>query len=283
MTSQQHSQQHLAALLQRFLTQAQLVRSWPLTGGVSAVVSALEIAGGQPRKLVVRQYGERDLKRNPASAEDEFRLLDNLYAASLPVPRPLYHEPGVLITEWIEGQNGVDTAVNPQQMAGFLARLHALKVPVPPLHPLAEVRPAPKNPDEAWSESRIRAALAGFRPEPQQPVLLHGDFWPGNTLWQTGQLAAVIDWEDAALGHPLYDVGNTRLELLFFYGPAAMNAFSDEYSRLTRKDLTGLAYWDLRAALRPCGQWQTWGLVPDQAQQMHKRHAWFVEQAIARP
>ena len=32
--------------------------------------------------------------------------------------------------------------------------------------------------------------------------LLHGDYWPGNVLWQQGRLAAVLDWEDAALGGP---------------------------------------------------------------------------------
>jgi len=34
------------------------------------------------------------------------------------------------------------------------------------------------------------------------PVLVHGDFWPGNILWQQNQLAGVIDWEDAMLGEP---------------------------------------------------------------------------------
>ena len=27
--------------------------------------------------------------------------------------------------------------------------------------------------------------------------LMHGDYWPGNTLWKDGRLVGIIDWEDA--------------------------------------------------------------------------------------
>ena len=41
------------------------------------------------------------------------------------------------------------------------------------------------------------------RPPPpvqvNRPVLLHGDFWPGNILWRDGRLVAVIDWEKRPL------------------------------------------------------------------------------------
>jgi aminoglycoside phosphotransferase (APT) family kinase protein len=56
--------------------------------------------------------------------------------------------------------------------------------------------------DEALDEGRIRSVLEKAWPFPQRnaSVLLHGDFWPGNTLWKDGQLVAIIDWEDAASG-----------------------------------------------------------------------------------
>ncbi len=49
---------------------------------------------------------------------------------------------------------------------------------------------------------RIWAALASncIRRDKEQAVLLHGDFWPGNTLWRNGSLLAVIDWEQPAAG-----------------------------------------------------------------------------------
>lgn len=45
-------------------------------------------------------------------------------------------------------------------------------------------------------------------------------------MWRDGQLAAVIDWEDAQLGDPLADVANARLEILWAFGIEAMLRFS---------------------------------------------------------
>jgi aminoglycoside phosphotransferase (APT) family kinase protein len=39
-----------------------------------------------------------------------------------------------------------------------------------------------------------------------QPVLVHGDFHYGNLLFGADSVAAVLDWEIAALGHPLTDL-----------------------------------------------------------------------------
>ncbi len=44
-------------------------------------------------------------------------------------------------------------------------------------------------------------------------MLLHGDLWPGNVLWQDGRLVAVVDWEDGAVGAPLIDVASARGDL----------------------------------------------------------------------
>lgn len=267
-------------LLKTFAPDAQFIRSQPLHGGVSATVTALEFVQlGQQRRVVVRQYGERDLSAKPNIAEQEFKLLYFLHGESLPVPQPLHHEPGVLVIEFIEGESGVDAQPDPLQLAHFLARLHALGTSGLDVRLLPDIGPAPARPDDSLSETRIREALAQHHPAPVKSVLLHGDFWPGNTLWHAGNLAVVIDWEDTALGHPLYDVGIARLELLFFHGQDVMQAFTDEYARLTGADFSPLAYWDLRAALRPCGFLGYWGLSPELEARMRERHAWFVGQA----
>ena len=85
-------------------------------------------------------------------------------------------------------------------------------------------------------------------------VLLHGDYWPGNTLWQRGTLVCVIDWEDAVLGDPLADVANARMELTMAFGPTAAADFTDQYRALVPAlDLTALPHWDLYAALATRG------------------------------
>ena len=106
--------------------------------------------------------------------------------------------------------------------------------------------------DAALDEGRIWDTLKAAWPFPRHNrlALLHGDYWPGNILWQAGRLAAVIDWEDAALGDPLADLAISRLDLLWIYGRQAMEAFTRHYLAMTNLDTRSLPYWDLYAALR---------------------------------
>jgi aminoglycoside phosphotransferase (APT) family kinase protein len=141
----------------------------------------------------------------------------------------------------------------------------------------------PAQPDASLEEGRIRAALAPAWPlAPRNaPALLHGDYWPGNLLWRDGRLAAVLDWEDARLGDPLADLGNSRMEILFALGAEAMAAFTRQYQALTALDYTDLPSWDLAAALRLAGKLAGWGLDAATEATMRERHRWFVAQAVA--
>ena len=71
-------------------------------------------------------------------------------------------------------------------------------------------------------------------------MLVHGDYWPGNILWRDGRIVAVVDWEDAAVGEPLADLANCRLEILWSFGIEAMNDFTDDYRSLMTVDFTNL-------------------------------------------
>jgi aminoglycoside phosphotransferase (APT) family kinase protein len=44
-------------------------------------------------------------------------------------------------------------------------------------------------------------------PDPRPPSLVHADFRIGNVLLQEGRVSAVIDWELAHMGDPLFDIG----------------------------------------------------------------------------
>ncbi|GHF52069.1 hypothetical protein HNQ07_003114 [Deinococcus metalli] len=230
--------------------------------------------------MVLREYGPRDLSANPDIAAHEFALLGTLHGHGLPVAEPLGHAPGALLQGFMAGDSGAEVGVDPAALAGFLARLHALSTEGLPLRPLPAVPPPAGPPDDSLAETRIRSALAAHPPPTGRQVLLHGDLWPGNTLWLHGTLSAVLDWEDAALGDPHADVGNTRLELLFAAGPDAMQTFTRAYADAARADLSALPVWDLRAALRPCGRLHTWGLDSAQERTMRERHAQFVQAAL---
>ncbi len=43
--------------------------------------------------------------------------------------------------------------------------------------------------------------------EPDDVVLVHGDFRVGNLVWRDDEVAALLDWERATLGDPLHDLG----------------------------------------------------------------------------
>jgi len=151
-----------------------------------------------------------------------------------------------------------------RQFATHLASIHALDcqrldVGFLPQHAAAvatQVRQdssMPSMADSAPDEGRILDALRSAWPigQQNQSVLLHGDYWPSNTIWQDERLAAIIDWEDAAIGDPLADLANSRLEILWAGGFDAMTSYTQQYHTLRPIDRTNLPYWDLYAALRP--------------------------------
>lgn len=268
--SQQH--QAFARLAQTVAPHSRLLRTWQLSGGISATMTALELGhpGGPTSRLIVRQPSAGVLQRNPRAAEDEYALLQRLSSLGLATPTP-YHldrsgvffaEPAMVI-EYVEGQPEfalADTAGSMRQLAAQLARIHSVDcskldlafLPKQAASFAGRFGDRPPHVDRSLDEGRIRDTLEAAWPFPQRnaDALLHGDYWPGNILWRDGRLAAVIDWEDAALGDPLIDLAISRLDLLWIFGAEAMHAFTRHYQSLMALDYTSLPYWDLSAALR---------------------------------
>jgi aminoglycoside phosphotransferase (APT) family kinase protein len=279
-----------------------LLRRWELKGGISAQVTALEIerSDGQTKKMIVRRLGAVDLKRNPHVAADEFRLLQVLQQAGITAPAPYYLDQSgeifstpYLVIEYIEGQpefapsNLTDLIV---QLATHLSRIHHLDcskldlsfLPNHAQQVAGKLSARPATLDESLDERRIRDALEAVWPLPQRnkSVLLHGDFWPGNILWRDDRLAAVVDWEDAALGDPLADLANSRLEILWAFGIDALRSFTQTYQSMTTIDFTDLPHWDLCAALRPASRLGEWGLDAATEKAMREGHRLFASQAF---
>jgi aminoglycoside phosphotransferase (APT) family kinase protein len=259
-----------AALAEKVAPGSRLVRSWELKGGVSAQVTAFELerADGPTERLVVRRHGPRDLARNPHIASDEFRLLEVVRSAGVPAPAPRYLDVDgdllgqpCLVVAYVDGEPG--TGREPdlvEQLATVLAQIHAVAA-------TADVSFVRKRPP--------------LRAERNVPVLLHGDFWPGNTLWRDGRLVAVLDWEDAAVGDPLADVANTRLELLWALGSEAMEEFTSRYAAAAPAvQLADLWHWDRWAARRVETRIADWGLDAGTELRMRSQLDWFLERAF---
>jgi aminoglycoside phosphotransferase (APT) family kinase protein len=298
------SPEQIGRLLRSACPDWRLVRTWPLTGGISARVSGIEaeLPDGQRSTLVLRQYGAANLRADPHAPKTEHRLLQLLWGAGLPVPRPYLADesgsiiPGpCLLQEFIDGERAddpADTADSARQLAGALAALHDIAFTQTDVPFLSDVRDdvarqlgtGPPDPDEFLHESAVRAAVTDSWPPPElnRPVILHGDYWPGNVLWRHGRLAGVIDWEDALFGDPLADVSITRLEISWSWGFAAMDQFTGQYRKLRPEvDAADLALWDLRAALRASGfKMDTWGLPAGKLGAARAAHREFIDRAL---
>jgi Ser/Thr protein kinase RdoA (MazF antagonist) len=299
------SSEQAGLLVRRIQPDWRVVRIWPLAGAVSAQVSGVEAEGpdGRRHTLVLRQYGAANLQSDPHSAQTEYRLLQLLSAAGLPVPRPyLVDESGAivpgpcLLEEFMDGErvdDPPDLACFTRQLAATLAALHDAgfaRADVPFLadvgdHVWHQLGTGPHSLDAFVPAAAIRQTLQANWPPPQvsKPVVLHGDYWPGNVLWRDGRLAGVIDWEDAAFGDPLADLAIARLEIGWFFGTSAMDMLTDGYLALRPAvDITTLPLWDLRAALRACEfTMDTWGLPPDRLASVRAAHREFAISAMS--
>jgi aminoglycoside phosphotransferase (APT) family kinase protein len=254
-----------AQIAERISPGATLVRRWPLRGGVSAHVEGLEMAlpDGRRRRVVLRRHGAAAWKTLDSDVTvTEFNLLTALVEAALAVPEPLFVITSndllgspFFVMEFVDGVTDVDPAQLPhalRHMAEYLSRLHALQLDVSAL-------PAREDP--------VSGALA-----PKNAlVLVHGDYWPGNVLWKDGEIAAVIDWEDAGVGDPLSDLAGCRLELLWKYGAEAAETFTSHYLDRARIDPTDLPFWELYAASAAAALLSEWGLDPAQEADMRRK------------
>jgi aminoglycoside phosphotransferase (APT) family kinase protein len=180
----------------------------------------------------------------PPSAHDVLReaaVLEALSAAGLPVPAVLAKVDdeallGVpfVIMEFIEGHaisnvlpealaSDQDTDEIGRAVVAALVAIHSVDIAATPLHRrgqtsnylerqlgrFAKIREATRIRSIPGLDE-VGAWLAENRPHSVGTTLVHGDFRLGNLLFATtspARIAAILDWELAALGDPLADLG----------------------------------------------------------------------------
>lgn len=253
-----------------------------LAGGVSADVYRLDLtrADGSTTRLVLRVHGAA---HSGHPADLEFRLLQSLHSGGLPVPKPLLMDDSgsvlaepYLVIAFVDGTTVLPAGEEDRHidtMAEWLARIHAFPVAdLPQLPARNDPRPEvfeflPRGSEWQPLETHLRALVdSACR---QAPVLLHGDYWPHNLLWQHGTVAAILDWEDSAFGDPLADLACSRLELRYKFGAAGMERFTAAYARHRSVDRHRLALWQVYVAAAAQRFMGNWGLEP--AREAHMR------------
>jgi aminoglycoside phosphotransferase (APT) family kinase protein len=264
-----------AAIVSRLFPGASLNAAVRLTGGVSADVHRLDLnlADGNTTSLVLRVHGA---SHSGHPAELEYQLMQALHRGGVPVPEPLLVDVSsdlladpFLILGFVEGTSAIPPAQEDQYldtMAEVLTMIHRLPTAELPALP-ARIDPLPEVLDylpegAEWEALRGHLRSLGDTAYAGLPKLLHGDFWPENLLWQNGAVAAILDWEDAALGDPLSDVACCRVELRYRFGKASMDRFTQAYARHQAVDLERLALWQVYVAAAAQRFMALWGLAP---------------------
>ena len=254
------------ALLDALAPGGRVVRVRRLRGGVSCSVHAVKLAAvdGGRNDVVVRRYRE-DSDHDPGVCSREFRLLTFLTDVGYACPQPLLlDERGVvfgaptLVMSRLPGRGTLaprDLGDYLEQLARNLAKLHSLPIDtldfLPDDRAHVDERIQRQLPIEDWLLRDVCSAVrdgwpAVARTEPL--TLVHGDFWPGNTVWHRGRLSGVVDWEMAGLGYAARDVATCRCDLTNLFGSSAAERFTSSYEGVVGRPLGNLPFWDLHVA-----------------------------------
>jgi aminoglycoside phosphotransferase (APT) family kinase protein len=246
-----------------------------LKGGITMGMHAVRVEepDGKRLSLVLRRYNEHWRARDPQGCVREWKTLEVLAKAGVSAPRPLWRDADGKIF----GRSAMVMGLMPGRttlafkdrdrwigdLAQALAALHRTDFSDFDLTFLPQsnrkiARMIKAGPKPAALARFPRAGLLWERLGALWPrrtrvaaTLLHGDYWPGNTIWRRGRIAGITDWQEAGLGDPGEDVGYCRLDLALCLGGSAPDEFLEAYEQSAGQPVRDLQIWDMVAATRP--------------------------------
>ena len=218
---------------------------------------------------------------------EEFQILQVAHAARLHAPRPLWvcsdmsvtgreffimqRLPGIASGHRITREAALvpDRAGLARELAANLARLHTIQPPQPQIGFLATTLARDNIAHYRNYLDQVPDAHPalewGLRwcelhaPRDEETTFIHRDYRTGNYLVHDGRLAGVLDWEFAAFGNPLEDVGWIFAKCWRFAGKdrpaggiAAARDFLAPYEETSGRTVTpeALVYWQVMAHIR---------------------------------
>ncbi|MFC7618350.1 aminoglycoside phosphotransferase family protein [Actinokineospora soli] len=163
--------------------------------------------------------------RKPADLRTQVAALRAAEEHGVPAPRVLGQGDGLLLTTALPGGSKLTGPAPPGRLRAMGAALRVLAaVRLDPTDDLPlRHRPIEGEPFTPTALQRAAEALLADLPEPDGPtVLVHGDLWTGNTMWEGDELTGFIDWDCAGVGHVGLDLGSLRCDAAIAAGlPAA--------------------------------------------------------------
>lgn len=232
----------------------------PLKGGTSSLLFELAVQEeGNVLNYVLRLFHQEDwLKKEPDLAKHEAASLQFAEQAGFSVPHLIAYDetgensgmPAVLMTK-VPGSVVLQPSNDEKWLdclAAALAKLHQTNAATFP-HEYFSYNNAFLLEKPTWSKVQndwMRAfyIVAESRPSAQE-CFIHRDFHPANVLWESGEIAAIVDWVNACRGPAGIDVGHCRVNLAQMYGISVANDFLAAYQRHAGSLFTYDPYWDL--------------------------------------
>jgi aminoglycoside phosphotransferase (APT) family kinase protein len=172
-----------------------------------------------------------------------------LHTRGVPVTRPIaltgqpVGRPPFAVTLWTYYPQPERVPAPPAgELGGLLRQLHALTerppVALPRYQPLAELRSVLDSQDAAalapadrrWLREAAEEAVEAYGrlDFPLGEGLVHGDAYPGNTLWDETR-ALLGDWDEAAVGPREVDLANTFQGVRFGRTRQELAEFTEAY------------------------------------------------------
>jgi aminoglycoside phosphotransferase (APT) family kinase protein len=221
---------------------------------------------------------DQALERDPFVAAREWKVLTLLRGSAVPSPRPLWIDaqgrmfcrPAIVTTYLMGKPPGQPRDINRfvQQLADALVAIHGQKLSANASRSTAEVNATLPQPNQHAPSQKLTHPAAAqiwdvlsrrrLRFDVSGTVLLHGDFWPGNTVWTRGRLTGVVDWEGALIGQRGQDVAYCHMDLALSFDRTLADQFVSAYERAAGQSVDDLAWWDLLACWRALPDVSAW-------------------------
>lgn len=81
------------------------------------------------------------------------------------------------------------------------------------------------------------------------PVLVHGDFHPGNIVWRNGALTGVVDWSAARVGSRWFEFAQCRAGIALLFGVYGVRRLTEHYLDVAGPTPVDLPVFDLMSGL----------------------------------